>query len=143
MHTTISVLEGILEYKKRAYNYRLKELLKAERESQEFILQHCLYKSDNTGKVIDNSYLKLSYPTRWRYDILRALDYFQFAIANYDDRMQDAINVLLKKRTKENTWNLQANHPGNFHFHMEKVGKPSRWNTLRVLRVLKHFLVNI
>lgn len=141
LHTTISVLEGILEYKKN-YTYRLNEILKAEQESQEFILQHCLFKSDKTGKIIDNRYLKLAYPTRWRYDILRALDYFRLTSHDYDGRMKDALSVLVKKKTKDRTWNLQSNHPGNFHFHMEEVGKPSRWNTLRVLRVLKHFQVN-
>lgn len=142
LHTTISVLEGILEYRKNNYTYRLAELKKVERESQEFILQHCLYKSDKTGNVIDNRYLRFTYPTRWRYDILRALDYFQFAGSLYDNRMQDAVEVLLKKQNKECAWNLQANHPGNFHFHMEEVGKPSRWNTLRALRVLKHFQIS-
>jgi len=139
LHTTISVLEGILEYRKCDYTYRIKELIKVEQESQEFILQHCLFKSDNTGKVIDNRYLKFPYPARWRYDILRSLDYLQFAGADFDKRMQDAIDVLIKKKNKENTWNLNANHTGQVHFQMEKVGKPSRWNTLRALRVLKHF----
>lgn len=53
--------------------------------------------------------------------------------------MQDAIDVILKKRTKEGLWKLQSHHPGLRHFDMEEVGKPSRWNTLRALRVLKHF----
>ncbi len=141
LHTTISVLEGIHEYKINGYTYRIEELTKAEQESQEFVLQHCLFKSDKTGNIIDNRFLRIPYPTRWRYDILRALDYFQFASVNYDKRMQDAIDVLLKKRNKEDTWNLNANYPGNVHFQMEKVGKPSRWNTLRALRVLKHFQV--
>jgi hypothetical protein len=142
LHTTLSVLEGILEYRKNNYSYRKEELIKAERESQKFILQHCLFKSDKTGKIIDNRYLKLVYPTRWRYDILRSLDYFQSTSHDYDSRMKDALSVLVKKKTKDGIWNLQSNHPGNFHFHMEEVGKPSRWNTLRVLRVLKHFQVN-
>lgn len=142
LHTTISVLEGILEYKKNNYSYRLKELLKAEKESQEFILQHRLFKSDKTGEIINKRFTNLPYPSRWRYDILRALDYFRIAEVAYNERMQDAIDVLLKKRNKDNTWNLQSNHPGNFHFHMEKVGKPSRWITLRVLRILKHFQVS-
>ena len=141
LHTTISVLEGILEYRKSSYTYRLSELLKVEQESHEFILQHCLFKSDKTGKVIDNRYLRFPYPTRWRYDILRSLDYFQFANVRFDSRMQEAMNVILKKRNKEDTWNLNANHPGQVHFQMEKVGKPSRWNTLRALRVLNHFQV--
>jgi len=143
LHTTLSVLEGICEYKYNNYTYRLNELLKAKSESEEFILQHRLYKSDKTGQIIDKRFLNLTYPCRWRYDILRALDYFQYAKVPYDSRMQDAIDVILKKRKKDGTWNAQAHHPGAVHFHMEIAGMPSRWNTLRVLRALKHFCVKI
>lgn len=139
LHTTLSVLEGIFEYRNNGYTYRLKELLDAEKQSQEFILMHRLFKSDKSNKIIKNSFLKLAYPTRWYYDILRALDYFRSANINFDERMQDAIDVILKKRTKEGLWKLHSHHPGLRHFDMEEVGKPSRWNTLRALRVLKHF----
>ncbi|MFC2152131.1 hypothetical protein ACFLSE_06340 [Bacteroidota bacterium] len=141
LHTTISVLEGILEYQRNNYTYRLEELQKVKKESEEFILMHRLFKSDKTGEIIDKRFLNLTYPGRWRYDILRGLDYFQFAKVQYDGRMQDALDVIIKKRTKNNLWKLQANHPGRFHFLMEEVGKPSKWNTLRALRVLKHFNV--
>jgi hypothetical protein len=143
LHTTLSVIEGILEYTKNDYSYRQKELQKAEKESREFILEHRLFKSDKTGKVIDKKMLALSYPSRWRYDILRAMDYFQLAKVEYDERMNDAIEILFNKRNKENTWNLQANHKGQIHFEMEKVGKPSKWNTLRILRVLNHFEIDL
>ncbi len=53
--------------------------------------------------------------------------------------MDDAIEVLIKKRRKDRRWNLQANHPGQVHFEMEQVGQPSRWNTLRAMRVLEYF----
>ena len=56
--------------------------------------------------------------------------------------MQPALDVLFKKRNKDGTWNLQAKIPGQTHFDMEKAGKPSRWNTLRALRVLKHFNID-
>jgi hypothetical protein len=84
----------------------------------------------------------LSYPSRWRYDVLRALDYFRLAGVEYDSRMEDAIDVVLNKRRADNTWTLQARHPGQTHFDMEETGKPSRWNTLRALRVLKHFRID-
>lgn len=84
----------------------------------------------------------LSYPSRWRYDILRALDYFRLAGIAYDNRMDDAMEILLKKRRKDGKWPLQSKHPGQTHFDMEEVGKPSRWNTLRALRVLRHFSIN-
>lgn len=141
LHTTLSILEGIWQYRINKYSYRLEDLQKAERESIEFILRHRLFKSDKTGEIINKKFLTLSWPSRWFYDVLRALDYFRCAKFAYDERMQDAIEVMLKKRTKEGLWNLQANHPGQFHFHMEEVGKPSRWNTLRALRVLKHYKI--
>ena len=139
MHPTISVLEGILEYSRNDYTYRLEELHEAEAESREFLLQHKLFRSDRTGEIIDKKMLMLSYPSRWKYDILRALDHFRLAGAAYDSRMDDAIDVLLKKRRADNKWPVQAKHPGQTHFDMEKTGGPSRWNTLRALRVLRYF----
>ncbi|MBN2172608.1 MAG: hypothetical protein JW731_00660 [Bacteroidales bacterium] len=139
LHTTISVLEGILEYKNNNYNYRLGDLLEAEETSREFILEHRIFRSDKTGEIIDKRMLSLPFPFRWKYDILRALEYYYFAGAEYDERMQDALHMILKKRNKNGTWKLQANHPGKVHFNMEVPGKPSRWNTLRALRVLKYF----
>ena len=81
LHSTISVLEGILEYVRRGYVYRAVELEQAAAEAREFILQHRLYKSDRTGQIINPRFLLLSYPSRWFYDILRALDYFRDAQA--------------------------------------------------------------
>jgi hypothetical protein len=103
------------------------------------LLQHNLFQSDKSGKTIDKRFLMLSYPSRWRYDILRALDYFRLAGAGYDARMDDAVQVLLKKQRADHRWPVQAKHPGQTHFDMEKTGKPSRWNTLRALRVLNTF----
>lgn len=139
LHTTLSVLEGILEYTSGEYAYRKHELMKAACESREFILEHKLYQSHRTGKTIDRKMLMLSFPSRWRYDILRALDYFYRSGSSPDVRMTDALNLLIGKRRADKTWPLQAKHPGKVHFDMEKAGLPSRWNTLRALRVLKYF----
>ena len=139
LHTTISVLEGILEYATNGYTYRLAELQEAAGQARSFLLQHRLYRSDRTGEIIDKRMLMLSYPSRYRYDILRALDYFHFAGVDYDPRMQDALDVLMKKRRQDGAWPVQARHAGQTHFDMEKTGGPSRWNTLRAMRVLRHF----
>jgi hypothetical protein len=139
LHSTLSVAEGIRSYYRNGYEYRLPELLEAEKSSQEFMLLHQLYISDRTGKIIKKDFLRLTFPGRWKYDILRALDYFQWAEAKYDPRMEPAFQVLLKKRRKDGRWNVQAKYSGQVHFEMEKAGQPSRWNTLRALRVLKHF----
>jgi hypothetical protein len=139
LHSTLSVAEGFCEYKENGYTYRLREVEKAERGCREFMLMHRLFRSDRTGKVIKPAFLQLHYPPRWYYDILRALDYFRAARVKYDKRMEEAIAVVLEKKTKDGLWKLAAHYPGQVHFKMEEAGKPSRWNTLRALRVLKHF----
>jgi len=138
VHTTISVLESFLEFSKIS-TYKKNEIKKATKDGQEFLLKHNLYKSDKTGKIISKKFTMLSFPSRWHYDILRALDYFQQSDFNRDDRIQDALNLLKTKQRKDGTWPLQEKHPGRVHFDMERSGKPSRWNTLRALRVLKKY----
>ncbi|NOQ74920.1 MAG: hypothetical protein GQ574_23095 [Crocinitomix sp.] len=139
LHTTLSVLEGFYEFQKTESTYRAADIQAARKSAEEFILIHQLFISDRTGKIIYKGFLRMPYPCRWKYDILRALDYFQYSGRKWDERMKPAIDFLLSKRKKDGTWNVQAKHPGEIHFEMEKAGKSSRWNTLRAMRVLKHF----
>ena len=139
LHSTLSVLEGIHEYLANGYTYRQAELSEIAVLSREFLLQHQLFRSHRSGEVIDPKMLMLSFPPRWRYDILRALDYFQAARIPYDPRMQPALDVLMKKQRADGRWPVQAKHPGGTHFDMEPTGQPSRWNTLRALRVLRFY----
>ena len=139
MHSTISVLEGFLEFERQGYRYRLDELLAKAEEAREFLLTHRLYKSDHTGEIVRKDFLQLSFPPRWKYNILRALDHFRLAGAPWDDRMSDAMDVLLEKRRPDGKWPVQAAHAGQVHFTMENAGGPSRWNTLMALRVLKAY----
>lgn len=138
MHSTISMLEGIHEYGRRGYTYRLDELQRQAVAGREFLLQHELFRSDRTGAIIDKRMLMLSYPSRWYYDILRSLVYFAAVEAPLDERLRPALDVLLSKRRKDGRWPLQNKHPGQVHFDMEKTGGPSRWNTLRALKVLRY-----
>jgi hypothetical protein len=135
-HTTISVLEGLREFEK-TFNEKTEEVQKAQQKGREFLLQHRLFRSSRTGKIVNPVFTRFSFPPRWHYDILRALDYFQECRAERDDRLIDAIEIVNKKRKKEGWWLLQNRHQGVVFFEMEKVGEPSRWNTLRALRVLK------
>jgi len=139
MHSTISLLDGLSEYDRRGYSYRLEEVRDAARAGREFLLQHRLYLSDRTGELIDPKFLMLSFPGRWHYDILRALEHFRAAGTGWDARLQPAIEVLVGKRRRDGRWPLQARHPGQTHFEMESTGKASRWNTLRALRVLEAY----
>ena len=139
LHSTLSVAEGIAEYVRAGYQYRLQELEDAAASSQEFILEHRLFKSDHTGEVIQKDLLRLAFPPRWKYNILRALDYFRGIDLRSEPRINDAIQVLKKKQQPDGHWPLQRAHPGPVHFTMENVGEPSRWNTLLSLRVIDHF----
>ncbi|MBL7884460.1 MAG: hypothetical protein JNL69_10360 [Bacteroidia bacterium] len=139
LHSTLSVLEGFTEFQKTGFTYRKKEISDAIKTGVEFILIHRLFLSDHTGQIIDKNFLKLTYPCRWKYDILRAMDYFQYAGINWDNRMTEALDYLNKRQNKDGTWNVHASHSGQVHVIMEKAGKPSKWNTLRMLRIKKHF----
>ena len=139
MHSTLSVMEGYVEYLKNGYSYKKQLIESALLDAKSFLLLHRLYLSDRTGEIIHPEFLKMRYPRRWKYDILSALDLFQYAGFSWDERMRPALEILIGKRNKSGTWNLQAKLPGAFHFEMEKPGKTSRWNTLRMLRILKHY----
>jgi hypothetical protein len=92
------------------------------------------------GVYFDQAWLRCSFPTRWRYDVLRALDYFRSAGDAPDPRMTEAIEVLRSRQQPDGTWLLENTHPGRVHFALEDGdGRPSRWNTLRALRVLEWY----
>jgi len=137
-HTTISVLEGLREYDIYSLGKR-NEVMEGIKRGCEFLLVHRLFRSHRTGKVVDPRMTRFSFPPRWRYDILRALDYFQAIQMASDPRLQDGLEIVRKKQRSDGTWVLQSRHPGRSYFECEQVGKPSRWNTLRALRVLRWF----
>ena len=134
-HTTISALEGLLSFEKNIdHDPRIRS---AREKAHEFLLQHKLYKSHRTGEVVDQRMTRFPFPPRWFYDVLRALDYFQAANADYDLRFNDAIEVLRKKQTKDGLWLNYRGPSGRVFFDLEPAGKPGQMNTLRALRVMK------
>ena len=76
------------------------------------------------------------FPPQWHYDILRALDYFRDCGAERDARLEEAIAIVQKRMRPDGRWSLPKGYPGRAFFELEKAGEPSRWNTLRALRVL-------
>lgn len=137
-HTTLSVLEALAEYETAVGGDAT--LATARGRGHEYLLDRRLMYSLSRGELINRRWLLLSFPPRWFYDILRALDYLRISGAPPDERMTEAIGVLSDKRRSDGTWPLQGRHPGKVHFEMEDgAGKPSRWNTLRALRVLQWY----
>ena len=137
-NTTLSVLEALAEYERAVGGEP--GLAVARDRAHEYLLERRLMYSLSTGELINRRWLLLSFPPRWFYDILRALDYFRISGIDPDPRMEEAIEVLRSKQRADGTWPLQGRHPGKVHFEMEDgAGKPSRWNTLRTSRVLRWY----
>lgn len=135
-HTTISVLEGLLEYERATGGDTT--LTEARGRAHEYLLERKLMYRLSTGELVDPRWLLMSFPPRWHYDVLRGLDYLRDAGAIPDERWEEAVEVIRSKRRRDGRWPLQNRHAGKVHFEMEEgSGKPSRWNTLRALRVLQ------
>lgn len=137
-HTTLSVLEAMAEYESAIGGDPVSA--EARQRAHEYLLERRLMYGLSTGEIINDRWLLLSFPPRWFYDILRALDYFRASGIDPDSRMDEAVQVIAEKRRRDGTWPLQGRHPGKVHFEMEEgSGRPSRWNTLRALRVLRWY----
>ena len=135
-HSTLCVLDGLLEYEHAGGPIPVAE---ARRRGEEYLLERGLFRRLSTGEVVQDSWLQFSFPTQWYYDVLRGLDYFRAAGGRPDPRLAEAIDVLRAKRRPDGTWPLENTHPGLVYFRMEQDGEPSRWNTLRALRVLRWY----
>lgn len=134
--TTINVLEGLLAYERATGGSA--DSVAARRQGEEYLLERRLLRRASTGEVVDPSWLQFSFPTRWHYDVLRALEYFRAAGDPIDQRTAEAVELLRSKQQPDGTWLLENTHPGQVHFTLEEGdGRSSRWNTLRALRVLR------
>ncbi len=136
--TTIRVLEGLLAHERATGGSA--ESIAARRRGEAYLLERKLFRRKSTGEVVNPSWLQFSFPTRWHYDVLRALEHFREAGDPPDQRVDEAIQLLRSKQQPDGTWLLENTHPGKVHFMLEDGdGRPSRWNTLRALRVLRWY----
>ncbi len=134
-HTTLMVLEALFEYQE-SFTQNSTEIEAMQERTHEFLLQHQLYKSHKTGETVSTKMTMLSFPPRWYYTVIAALDYFQKINHEKDSRFTDAIS-LITKREKNGKWPVQAPIRGKIWFELEPIRQPSRWNTLRALRILQ------
>lgn len=135
-NTTLLTLEGLREYQA----FRPENMLpikEALANGREFLLRHHLYRSHRRGNIVSSIFTRFPSQPTWRYNFLGALDHFQAAHAARDERLQDPINLLLSKRDKGLWPEYSVGTTASVWFQMETPSKPSRWNTLRALRVLK------
>jgi hypothetical protein len=139
-HSTINVLEGLLEYERATGG--TPQSLEARRSGEAYLLKRDLFRRLSTGAPADDRFLDFVHPNRYRYDVLRALDYFRFAAkvtgADPDPRAGEAIDHVRSRRLEDGTWPLDWSPAGRVWFEVDdRQGKPSRWVTLRAMRVLR------
>jgi hypothetical protein len=133
--TTVNVLEGLLAHEQATGGSAAS--LEARRRGEQYLLERRLLRRASTGEIPVQSWAQFSYPPRWHYDVLRSLEYFRAAGDPPDPRVAEAVELVSSKRLDDGTWLLENTHPGAVHFAMEEDGQPSRWNTLRAMRVLR------
>ena len=139
-HTTICVLEGLLEYERAVGS--APEIAAARRRGEEYLLERALFRRRTTGEVANPAFLELAFPPRYHYDVLRALDYFRNAHSDVqpDERIRDAMHLIETRRQADGRWLLDRAYDEALALPFgESVGEPSRWNTLRALRVLRWY----
>ena len=137
-HTTICVLEGLLEYERAGR--KSAAVTRARKRGENYLLERRMFRSLRTGKVIDERWLRFSFPTFWHYDVLRGLDYLRNAGVKPDSRVREAIKTVMERRHQNGRWPLNLLHRERIPLEMEAaVGSASRWNTLRALRVLRWY----
>ncbi len=137
-HTTICVLEGLLEYERAVGS--APDISRTRRRGEEYLLERGLFRRRSTGEVAHPAFLRFAFPTRYHYDILRALDYFRAAGAPPDPRVDEAVRVVERRRQADGRWLLDDSHDESLAFPFaESIDQPSRWNTLRALRVLRWY----
>jgi hypothetical protein len=143
-NTTICVLEALLAYERTVGGSR--EIIEARLRGQEYLLERRLFRRRSTGEVIErdrkggSAWTRFAFPTWWHYDVLRGLEYLRSAGVGYDERITEAIELVAAKRDGDGIWPLETSYPGVMPIEMDKgEGQPSRWNTLRALRVLNWF----
>jgi len=135
--STINVLEGLLTHQRATGG--TPESAAARRRGEEYLLERSLFRRSSTGEPVKPEYLTFAFPPQWHYDVLRALDYFREA-DRPDERLAEAVALLRARQQPDGSWPVEHTHPGAVHFALEdRTGTPSRWHTLRALRVLRWY----
>lgn len=131
-HTSITVLEALFAYEQAGGPVAVTS---AMTKGRKFFLNHRLYRSHRTGKVVNPVFRKFPFPPQWHFDIVRGLEHFRAVGADRDERLADAIEEVRRSRRPDGTWPWFAPYAGRQWFSLEERG-PSRLSTFRAMRVL-------
>jgi hypothetical protein len=136
--STLDVIDALLRWERSTGGSE--EVCDARRAGEEYLLRRHLFRSLRTGEKVNPQWELFSHPPRWHYDLLKATEYFARRGGTPDPRLDEAIECVRAKRRPDGRWLLENTHPGAVHFRFEEPdGAPSRWNTVRALRVLRWY----
>jgi hypothetical protein len=137
-NSTIRVLEGLLEYERKWG--AATAITDARLKAHEYLLERRMFRRLTTGEIINRRWMRFTFPTMWHYDILRGLDYLRNADVEPDERLDEAIRVVEARRHQNGRWPMNHLHADRLGFSLEpEIGRASRWNTMRAMRVLKWY----
>ncbi len=143
-NTTICVLEALLEYELAGGSNAT--VTEARLRGEEYLLERRLFHRLSTGEMIERDregstvFTRFAFPTWWHYDVLRGLEYLRRASVTPDERVAEAIDLVASKCDDDGRWKLDVRYPGNMPVEIDGgEGLPSRWITLRALRVLNWY----
>lgn len=136
VHSTASVIDGLSEYLRSGHNYRADEVEETIGTATSALLARNLYQRRSSGEPISLEFTRLHHPARWHFDVLRGLDVLRCAGTAYDDRLDAAVSVILRRRLPDGRWSAASQYPGHVHVAYPRASEPNKWITLRALRVL-------
>jgi hypothetical protein len=137
-NSTIRVLEGLLEYERRWHV--TSAITDVRRKAHEYLLERRMFRRLSTGEIVDRKWMRFTFPTMWHYDILRGLEYLRSAAVQPDERVTEAIAIVEARRHQNGRWPMNHLHADRLGFVLEpEIGRASRWNTMRAMRVLNWY----
>ncbi len=109
------------------------------RKAVDYLLKHHIFKrSHDLTRVSRPGWLRFGFPLMYQDDVLEILGILT-RLGYKDERMQEAVDLVVSKQDAEGRWKLENTFNGRFHTNIETKGKPSKWITLNALRMLKRY----
>lgn len=106
----------------------------------EFLLSHDIAAADypfGFGNKPSSSWFQFGYPIGYVADILQNLELLAFLGQANNPKLAKALELALSKQDLRGRWKMEYSLNGKMWADIEKKGQPSKWVTLRALRVLK------
>ncbi len=146
----VKALKGLVEIPPARRSLAVKRTIA---DGTEFLLRHHVHKrSHDLAKVSKPSWRRFNFPLMWQTDALEILGIFaKLEAADFaapavsqsasspllGQRTAEALDLVRFKQGTDGRWKLDNAQNGKFVVDIETKGQPSRWITLRALKVVQ------